>query len=102
MSARPLQLHADRLFPADPRTRDIARALYASVADLPIALLITIFRPFMSGWDAERWAAALAPLLPLSLVLGCVFERRHNYATVVVIHGLFNATMLALALLTVE
>ncbi len=33
---RPLLLHADRLFPADPRTRDIARALYAGVADLPI------------------------------------------------------------------
>ena len=33
---RPLLLHADRLLPADPRTRDIARALYASVADLPI------------------------------------------------------------------
>ncbi len=26
----------DRLFPADPRTRDLARALYQTVADLPI------------------------------------------------------------------
>lgn len=34
--ARPLTLHPDRLFPADPTTRDIARALYAEVADLPI------------------------------------------------------------------
>ena len=34
--ARPLILHADRLFPADPATRDIARMLYADVADLPI------------------------------------------------------------------
>ncbi len=33
---RPLQLHPDRLFPADPTTRDIARTLYAEVADLPI------------------------------------------------------------------
>ncbi len=33
---RPLQLHPDRLFPADPTTRDIARALYAEIADLPI------------------------------------------------------------------
>ena len=33
---RPLVLHPDRLFPADPTTRDIARALYAEVADLPI------------------------------------------------------------------
>ena len=29
-------LHPDRLFPADPETRDIARRLYASVAGLPI------------------------------------------------------------------
>ncbi|RMB34186.1 glucuronate isomerase [Sphingomonas sp. PP-F2F-G114-C0414] len=33
---RPLELHPDRLFPADPTTRDIARALYAEIADLPI------------------------------------------------------------------
>jgi len=39
-------------------------------------------------------------LLPLALVLGCVFQRRHSYVAVVVIHGLFNATMLALAMLS--
>ena len=33
---RPLQLHPDRLLPADPQTRSIARELYASVAKLPI------------------------------------------------------------------
>lgn len=33
---RPLRLHPDRLFPADERTRGIARALYGSVKDLPI------------------------------------------------------------------
>ena len=33
---KPLRLHPDRLFPADPRTRDITRALYAEVRDLPI------------------------------------------------------------------
>ncbi|MDJ0978187.1 MAG: glucuronate isomerase [Erythrobacter sp.] len=33
---RPLDLHPDRLLPADPATRTIARELYASVADLPI------------------------------------------------------------------
>ncbi len=32
----PLQLHPDRLFPADPATRDVARRLYATVRDLPI------------------------------------------------------------------
>jgi glucuronate isomerase len=33
---RPLRLHPDRLFPADARTRDLARTLYAGVSDLPI------------------------------------------------------------------
>jgi glucuronate isomerase len=33
---RPLELHPDRLFPADPGVRDIARRLYAEVAGLPI------------------------------------------------------------------
>ncbi len=33
---RPLKLHPDRLFPPDPRVRDIARALYGEVKDLPI------------------------------------------------------------------
>ncbi|MCI4589896.1 glucuronate isomerase [Sphingobium sp. BYY-5] len=33
---KPLRLHPDRLFPSDPKTRDIARALYATVKDLPI------------------------------------------------------------------
>ena len=32
----PLRLHPDRLFPSDPTTRAIARALYATVKDLPI------------------------------------------------------------------
>jgi glucuronate isomerase len=33
---KPLQLNPDRLFPADPHTRSIARELYAGVAALPI------------------------------------------------------------------
>ena len=32
----PLSLHPDRLFPADPDTRSIARRLYGEVAHLPI------------------------------------------------------------------
>ena len=32
----PLKLHPDRLFPADPATRDLSRRLYATVKDLPI------------------------------------------------------------------
>ncbi len=34
--ARPLALDPDRLLPVDPATREIARRLYAAVADLPI------------------------------------------------------------------
>ena len=34
--AIPLNLHPDRLFPADPAARDIARRLYETVKDLPI------------------------------------------------------------------
>ena len=34
--ARPLIFHEDRLFPADERTRSIARELYATVKGLPI------------------------------------------------------------------
>ncbi len=34
--SKALQLHPDRLFPADPGTRSVARALYQSVKDLPI------------------------------------------------------------------
>jgi glucuronate isomerase len=33
---RPLTLSPDRLFPAEPRTRDLARVLYAEVQNLPI------------------------------------------------------------------
>ncbi|EIZ78651.1 uronate isomerase [Novosphingobium sp. Rr 2-17] len=36
MAVRPLDLHPDRLLPADSETRNIARALYESVAGLPI------------------------------------------------------------------
>lgn len=33
---KPLRLNRDRLFPADLRTRDIARTLYGTIKDLPI------------------------------------------------------------------
>jgi glucuronate isomerase len=36
MTDAALQLHPDRLLPADPTTRDIARRLYTAVRDLPI------------------------------------------------------------------
>ncbi len=36
MTRIPLDLHPDRLFPAEPATRELARRLYATVKDLPI------------------------------------------------------------------
>ena len=51
--ARSLELHPDRLFPADPTTRGIARALYAEIADLPIVS--------PHGHTDPRWFADNAP-----------------------------------------
>ena len=58
MSSR-LELHEDRLFPADPETRAVARALYGSIADLPIisphghtdARLFARDEPFLNPTD---------------------------------------------------
>ena len=38
---KPLVLDQDRLFPADPTVRAIARRLYAGIKDLPIAVSYT-------------------------------------------------------------
>ena len=109
-----LTLLSDNL---DPVT--IALVVFIAVVIAPLSEEL-IFRVILQGWLRTvlpaRWAIPFVAvsfaaihgpvdgpaLLPLSLVLGGVFERRHSYATVVVIHGLFNATMLALALLTVK
>ena len=50
---RPLRLHPDRLLPADPATRTLARDLYESVAGLPI------ISPH--GHTDPRWFATNAP-----------------------------------------
>ncbi len=44
-------LHDDRLFPADPDTRDIARRLYATIRDLPI---ISPHGHTNAGWFATN------------------------------------------------
>ncbi|HEY0598096.1 glucuronate isomerase [Sphingopyxis sp.] len=49
----PLTLHPDRLFPADPETRDIARRLYNGVKGLPIVS--------PHGHTDPAWFAANAP-----------------------------------------
>jgi glucuronate isomerase len=62
MMPRPLFLDPDRLFPADGRTRDIARALYAQVATLPIVSPHGHVDP---SWFAENglWTNATELLL---------------------------------------
>src|SRR5579884_1006441 len=52
-SSRPAALHPDRLFPADPATRAIARRLYGAVRGLPI------ISPH--GHTDPRWFADDAP-----------------------------------------
>jgi len=59
---RQLALHPDRLFPADPATRAIARDLYATVADLPIVSPHGHTDP---AWFAtnDKWTDATSLLL---------------------------------------
>ncbi|EQB07994.1 glucuronate isomerase [Novosphingobium lindaniclasticum] len=59
---RPLVLYPDRLFPADPGTRAIARALYEGVKDLPIVS--------PHGHTDPAWFAYDAPFTdPASLLI---------------------------------
>jgi MFS family permease len=42
---------------------------WSRIVDLPIAALILGLRPFLGGAAAERWAVAIAPMLPYLLLL---------------------------------
>jgi hypothetical protein len=42
---------------------------WSHLVDLPIAGMILALRPFLGGAPAERWAVAIAPLLPYLLLL---------------------------------
>ncbi|HEX3423589.1 MAG TPA: AcrB/AcrD/AcrF family protein [Sphingomicrobium sp.] len=42
---------------------------WSRLVDLPIAGLILALRPFLGGAGAERWAVAIAPLIPYLLLL---------------------------------
>lgn len=100
----------------DPITILVVGMTAAVVAPLFEELL---FRVILQGWMTtlfpspvaivsvafvfslvHGWRDGLA-LLPLALILGFVFHRRHSYLAVVVIHTLFNATMLLLHLMAV-
>ena len=61
MAALPLTLHPDRLFPADPATRNLARALYATIAPLPIVS--------PHGHTDPQWFADDAPFANASALL---------------------------------
>ena len=99
-----------------PNFITIAVVAGAAVVSAPL-LEELIFRVILQGWLTTFFRPTLAigtvavlfslvhgwrdgfALLPLALILGYVFDRRHSYLTVVVIHALFNATMLTLQLL---
>ena len=59
--AIPLNLHPDRLFPADAATRGLARRLYATVKDLPIVS--------PHGHTDPQWFADDAPFADASALL---------------------------------
>jgi glucuronate isomerase len=59
---RPLTLDPDRLFPAEPRTREIARDLYAQVQNLPIISPHGHTDPAWFATDAN-WSSATDLLL---------------------------------------
>jgi len=51
---------------------------WSRLVDLPLAGLILALRPFLGGPDAERWAAAIAPLLaflPMLFALALITRR---------------------------
>jgi membrane protease YdiL (CAAX protease family) len=106
-----------RILEASP---GIAAVLAIGIAVVLLAPLTEelLYRVILQGWLESRMSprAALVfvalifsivhsqdgrpdalPLLPLALVLGYVYQRRHSYPAVVVLHGLFNAVNLALA-----
>jgi hypothetical protein len=42
---------------------------WSRLVDLPIAALITVFKPFFGGADAEKYAVAFAPFFPMLVML---------------------------------
>jgi len=102
-----------RLLADDPTPGTIALIALLAVVIAPLFEEM-VFRVVLQGWLSTVVSPAVSipvtalifagihgtidgiALIPLALVLGWVFHRRHSYVSVLVIHGLFNATMLAL------
>lgn len=108
-----------KILEADP---GIGTALWIAVAVVVLAPLTEelMYRVVLQGWaegratprDSILLVAAMfaavhydrgrpdfLPLFPLALILGYLYYRLHSYLAVVVMHALFNATNLAMALL---
>ncbi len=72
-------------------------------------LLLGWTKSQITPWKAILFSAAVftlahgehdwLPLFPLALILGYVYHKRHSYLAVVVLHALFNATNVAMAVL---
>lgn len=102
------------------RSDDFLSLILICLAAVVIAPLYEelLFRVILQGWLSANFRSTTSivvtavlfaaihgvidgvALIPLALILGYVFHRRHSYVSVIVIHGLFNATMLTLAVLT--
>lgn len=72
---RPLTLHPDRLFPADPKVREIARALYADIARLPIVSPHGHTDPAWFAGNAPFGNAAELLLVPDHYVFRMLYSR---------------------------
>ena len=72
---RPLVLHPDRLFPAEPAVRAIARELYASIRDLPIVSPHGHTDPAWFATDAPFGNAAELLLVPDHYVFRMLYSQ---------------------------
>jgi membrane protease YdiL (CAAX protease family) len=105
-----------KLLQSSPDSLTISLVTLTAVLSAPLVEEL-LFRVILQGWLAtlfpapqaitfvavlfglvHGWRDGLA-LLPLAFILGYVFHRRHSFLAVVMIHALFNATMLVLQLL---
>lgn len=105
-----------RLLTESPNFANVTLVCLLAVVIAPLSEEM-LFRVILQGWLSSVLRPAIAipivvvafaaihgfpdaiTLIPLAIVLGCVFHQGHSYVAVVVIHFLFNATMLILQLL---
>lgn len=106
-----------KIVEARPDLEVLAWIAFSATIIAPLSEELT-YRVLLQGWlesELRPWQAILVsagtfavahedfdrlPLLPLATILGYVYYRRHSFVSVVVLHGLFNGSMLAVKLLT--